>query len=242
MTRRCFVAAVMVCSMAASASAAFGDSIRVFSDRDRFSADVGPVAVEPFGPSSCLGQRSTTLNAATGISCFPDYRVQAGVTFQAELHDNVFFPGLIIDSSGGFEGGFIDAIRPVDVAVSPLTVTFDAPVAGFGFDTNRLMGSSFTVTIADAAFTRTLAVAPFGGIQFFGFQSASANIRRVSIAGSGAVFGPGGSFFAFAVDNFRFGGRGFALAPTPEPATLLLVVSGVCGALGRRGRREGDRA
>src|SRR5919112_1648644 len=129
MTRRCFVAAVMVCSMAASASAAFGDSIRVFSDRDRFSADVGPVAVEPFGPSSCLGQRSTTLNAATGISCFPDYRVQAGVTFQAELHDNVFFPGLIIDSSGGFEGGFIDAIRPVDVAVSPLTVTFDAPVA-----------------------------------------------------------------------------------------------------------------
>jgi len=219
-----------------SSLSSFGEPIKLFRDAAQFSSSAGSISRETFGPGSCLGLRTTVLSASTGIPCSPDYRVQPGVTFEAEFYSNVFFPGLIIDGGGGFSGGFIDAIRPPNVPTSPLTVTFDRPVAAFGFDTNLLMGSSFTVTIDDA-FTRTIAVQSTGAMQFFGFQSASTNIRRVSIAGSGASFGSSPNFFAFVIDDFSFGGSGFETAATPEPATLVLTLTGICAMIRRRRSR-----
>ena len=230
------IGSLVVGLLALSSQLSFGDPIRLFSEAGQFARSAGAVSMETFGPGSCLGLRTTVLSASTGIPCFPDYRVQSGVTFQAEFYSNVFFPGLIVDGSGGFSGGFIDAIRPADVPTSPLTIAFDSPVAAFGFDTNLLMGSSFTVNVDDV-FTRTISVQSTGAMQFFGFQSASADIRRVSITGSGASFAGGGNFFAFAVDNFRFGGTGFDTAATPEPASLLLTLTGLCALVRRRRRR-----
>lgn len=236
------VGTICLCILA-NAPMSWADPFTVFTSRQQFTTDVRPSILETFGAGDCLSP-SGVLNVSTPTTCPSTFHVQPGVTYSAAVFGNVFYPGLIIDGGGGFDGGFLDAIRPPDVSASPLTAVFDAPVAAFGFDTNLYMGSSFTVTInADGTETQTFSVAPTGALQFFGFQSSSANIRSVMISGSGVPFLPGTDrgFFSFAIDNFSFGGLPANATPTPEPTTLSLVAAGALMAAARWQRRRACR-
>ncbi len=60
-------------------------------------------------------------------------------------------------------------------------------------------------------------------------------------AGAGSRVPNADLFFAFAVDNFTFGGSGFDAVVTPEPATLTLTLLGMCAIRLFRGRRWSRR-
>ena len=247
MTRAAAFAGALLWFVAGFPSVAAADPVRVFADRGQFGAQVGRVAVETFGPGSCLSQNRSSLDAATGIQCSPDHRLKSAVTYQADDQlQNRPWPGVVIDGGGGgFEGGFISSIRSETVPASALTVLFERPVAAFGFDTNRLMGSSFTLTIDSFQElpTETFTVEPTFAPQFFGFQRGSADIRRIVISGSGMRLVPDRDLFTgFAVDNFTFGGTGFDTLVTPEPATLTLLMIGMGASWAGRAIRSQRRA
>jgi len=212
---------------AVSSSPAFAGSITTYSDRATFTAAVGgSPTVEDFGDTSRFPISTGVLNSSTnlpGIGITPGL-IQPGVTYSTPIGTGNFFN---IDAGGGFTGGFLDSI----FRGFPLTVTFDGPVSGFGFDTNQFMGNAFDVTISFLAgnpYNAQLPV-PAGGFSFFGFTSDSQDITSAVISGIG-------SGFSFALDNFTFSDVGPGTTVIPLPAPLLLLATGLftLGVFGRR--------
>jgi len=175
--------------------------LNVFDDRTEFDAAVGSTTLEDFTPTFHFPISTGILNSDTNIPAidlFPG-DIQSGVTYSMPIGTGNFFN---IDALGGFTGGFLDGLR--DPEFEPVTITFDSPVAAFGFDTNRLMGLSFDITIqlTSGDIIQNHPVIPSLDLEFFGFQSDQQNIESVIIQGDGA------SGFDYALDNFAFGGEG----------------------------------
>ena len=200
-----------------SANAASATVITEFTNRTIFDAAVGSTQIEDFTDSAHFPITSGVLNSSTTDAGLNAGDIVDGVTFSTPVGSGLFFN---IDSGAGYDGGFLDSLR--SSGDRALTVTFDAPVAAFGFDTNGQMGSAFDVTInfdAGSPFTDTLRLL-FTSLRFFGFQSDEADIASVVIQGNNT----GTSGANYALDNFSFGGQGSG--PTeelPEPGMLGLA-------------------
>jgi hypothetical protein len=189
-------------------------AINTYSSRSDFNTAIAvPVSVEDFTPdyhfpiTTGILNTFTSLTVQSGPAITPGM-ILPGVTYSTPIASGYFFN---IDAGGGFVGGFLDTI----VRNGPVTVTFDEPANGFGFDANSLMGN-FNVTIhrnddPDASFNYPTAVAWGTGLDFFGFVSSSADITSITILGDDSTFG-------FAFDNFTFP------TPIPEPTLGALLL------------------
>jgi hypothetical protein len=210
------------------AAATAGAQVTTYSSQSALGASVGPLTVENFtsGLHYPLGStlNSASSYAATGIA---PGDIQAGVTY------SVSDGPLLIDGGGGFTGGFLDGLRGWGT-VGPLTATFDAAVRGFGFATNYLMGSAFTVTLnytGGASETSTFALTN-AGTEFFGFSRETADIVSASIEGNSDTFN-------FAVDDFAFSSvNEMPVTTTPEPGTWVLMGTGLLALGGVQVRRK----
>ena len=216
-----------------TATQGHAQSIVTFSDLSSFHAAVGTTGftAEDFTNQGHLQIASLSINSQTYL---PDNNIypgtlQPGVTYSiAQTGEGGSFI-FNIDAGGGFTGGFLDT----GTEAGPLKVTFDQPAYAFGFDTNSLTGSSFSITIMfsgdTSSYSNSFTIPDTSGMSFFGFQSNAANIVSFT-------FGGGEESGKFAMDNFTF-------TAVPEPSTWLLMGFGFIGVVGVqwRARRAGTR-
>jgi hypothetical protein len=208
------------------------DPVTQYNDRAAFEAALtAGFTVEEFLDSHHFPILSGILNSATnentlnGGPILPG-DIKSGVTYSTPVGGHNFFN---IDGGGGFEGGFLDGFD----AGRMLTVTFDAPVGAFGFDTNRLM-STFDVKITFS--NSSVYLGHFSSDsdlpEFFGFIAGDETIVSAEIGGAVGTFG-------FALDNFTFGhvaNSGPVNSVPDASGTALLLASGL-GALALARRR-----
>lgn len=184
------------------------------TDRAAFTTLIGPASVETFGTANYFNISTFSLSAAGGGGV-PAGLIQPGATYSTTAVDTGPYD-FNIDSGGGFTGGFLDRLITNGTSPSavPLTITFDNPVRGFGFDTNDNMYPAFNVVISYAGgTTQTLSstVALGSTPSFYGYYSAASDILSASIYVNQANSIP------FAVDNFTF-------PAVPEPSSLALLI------------------
>lgn len=201
------------------------------SDRGTVAAVLGAQAVvETFGPDIppyyyaspiATGTLDTNSNfvPASGVPIVPGM-IKAGVTYSTPVGADYFFN---IDNGGGFAGGFLDN----GGASAALTLTFDAPLAAFGFDTNKLGGTSLTVVLSflgGGTDTETLAIPDTYAMTGFGFTSGAPNIVGATIQSNGTASNGTDSF---AVDNVTFGASISTSAAVMEPGSLGVLSMGL---------------
>lgn len=208
-------------------AAAHAGSISTFGSLAGYQAAIGaaPETFEDFTSTSHFPITTGVLNSATnlpGIGVVPG-TIQAGVTYSTSIGTGNFFN---IDAGGGFNGGFLDGFEPSNRV---LNITFDSAAGAFGFVTNTLM-QNFDITInftSGSAYTGNFSVAG-GGLEFFGFQSSLQDITSIIVDGNG-------SFFGFALDDFRFTGASGG-GQVPEPVGLAFLGFAALLVCGRRKR------
>lgn len=213
--------AVSVALAACCIASAQAGSLSVTSDRAAFEAAFsGPFTVEDFGLTSRFPISTGVLNSATNLpsSGIAPGLIQPGVTYTTPVGNGNFFN---IDAGGGFQGGFLDTVTGDRL----LTITFDHPVAAFGFDTNALSPSLRVLVNFSDGTTQTYAT-PVSQMTFVGFTGIGARIT------SAVVGDLANNTFSFAVDNVTFS----PAATVPEPAGTALMLAGlaVVGAALRR--------
>lgn len=224
-------AAAAACLGAFALAPAQAGTFDVGTDRAAFMQQAlgGAFVVEDFGLEPHFPIHTGVLNQHTHIepeneiTLLPG-RIVPGVTFSTPVGHGYFFN---IDEGDAYEGAFLDGFYGGH-ASRRLTVDFDAPVAAFGFDTNRLAPNlEVTVTFTDLSTATFSTVVSSHGMSFFGFTSRQGwDILRVTIGGDD------NPAFAFALDNFTF------TTAVPEPGTWGLMALGLA-ALGARARRRG---
>lgn len=215
-------------ALALSALTAQAGTFTVETDRATFQTGLGSYTLEDFTSQAHFPIASGVLNSNTNqpdIFIFPGL-IKPGVTYSTPIGSGFFFN---IDSGVGFDGGFLDTLDGL-----LLTVTFDTPVAGFGFDTSFVApGLSVTVNFTDGTSQSYQAAVTSRLPTFFGFSASGAEIQ------SAVIGDPTNGGFSFAVDNFTFGS---VASGVPEPKTYgaALAGLGVVGLMaGRRQRRAG---
>ncbi len=217
-------------------SAAFGQAgtITPYTDRSTFNSAVGPTTTETFGPHDCFPlpgpvSSSSSLSCNSSGGTLAPGTLQAGATYSATLmssNSNLFN----IDGAGGFPTSFLDALGSNS---NSLIVTFAGPVSAVGFDTNTLMGNSFTITFNFVGGGSTQLVENISSVlapnlDFFGFQSSAQDIASISVLGSNGNA---------AFDNFSFTATGASGVPEPSEIIPLTAALGMIYALRRRSSR-----
>jgi hypothetical protein len=216
-----FSTALVLSGSIVQASAAIVD----YANRNSFELATGATTVEDFGNAQRNPISTGVLNSSTNLPAIgiTPGLIKPGVTYSTPV-GGYFFSFFNIDTTPQidprfgetFDGGFLDGFTRGGV----LTIQFDAPQKGFGFDTDLIMGA-FEITIKTSAgsFSQSFANTSTHPI-FFGFGSSQADILSATIAGSG--------FAAFAVDNFTYDAN--AVAPAvPEPSTWAMMMLGFAG-------------
>lgn len=202
-------------------------SVITYNNRATFEGAIGvPVSVEDFTSSSHFPITTGTLNSFTSLVVaygepITPGTILPGVTYSTQPGNDVFFN---IDAGAWYVGGFLDSIND-GTPNRALTVTFDSPVMGFGFDANSQMGNfNVTVHLSDGPdFSVNYPVVPSLDPAFFGFISGSSDITSLTVHGDDY-------FFPFAFDNFTF--------PTvPEPSIVALAGLGAAALMIARRRR-----
>jgi len=227
--RAAALAALLLLMAAPPASA----QTTTFNNRADFQSSLSSFVVEDFTPTAHLNIASGVLNSSTTESGLSPGDIEAGVTYSVGVDPSLGPFQFNIDMGGtGLSGGILDGLR-LGRADHPLTVKFDAPTEGFGFDTSTVvMGNQFTVlfNFADStSWAKTFTIPAPATLAFFGFRTTGAGITSAMIAGNERSFG-------FGLDNFTFQ-RG-TVSAVPEPISLALFAPGlaVVGLLKRRRR------
>jgi len=173
------------------------------------------------------------IAAPNSVANFPSPLTLSGVTFsgpsggslQVSVLDSGFFSPLFQFNSGAVLGGF-----------GFIEVTLPAGVTAIGTDlmSTNPTGSPFQVVLANGeTFLVNTPLRPERG--FFGITTdvAIASIRFTTLPAA-----PGASPGIPLLDNFSFG-QAANPAAVPEPATLLLLGTGLAGLATRARRRKG---
>lgn len=234
MTLRSWQAVLSFAAAVAVPGVASAGAITSFTNLPAYQAALGGATetVETFGNVARFPISTGVLNSSTNLvvafgSAITPGLIQPGVTYSTPIGSGNFFN---IDFGADYVGGFLDSITNPTDPTKVLTTTFVNPVSAFGFVTSRTLNTSLNITInftSGPAFQANNIAIPSGGMMFFGWQSAQADIVSAVIDMAGAM--------AFAVDDFRFA---TSAATVPEPGTLVLMGLGVLlgGARGRRAR------
>lgn len=179
-----------------------------------FNAAVGssPVTVEDFTSTAHFPISSGVLNSSTNEAGLSPGDIQAGVTYSTPIGTGNFFN---IDCC--YNGNpFLDTVT----SNGPLTVTFDAPTKGFGFNSGIFIdGLTLDIIFSSGA---SQSFNPFidGADRFYGFVSSAEDILSAVIGGSSNAF-------TFAIDDFRFTTGG--TTSVSEPNTFVLLGLGLAG-------------
>jgi len=176
-------------------------SVITYNNRATFTEAISVrVSVEDFTSSSHFPITTGILNSFTSLAVAYGEPITAGtilpgVTYSTQPGTGHFFG---IDTGAWYEGGFLDSYDP-GTPDRALTVTFDRPVRGFGFDANSQMGNfNVTVYLSDGSdFSVDYPVVPSLDPVFFGFISGRPDITSLTVQGDDY-------YFAFALDNFTF--------------------------------------
>ena len=223
-SQRCSLVATALVVVWACGGVSAG-TITTYDDRPSFTAAVGvPLTIEDFTSSDHFPITTGVLNSSTnlvvevGTPITPGL-IDPGVTYSTPIRTDApagFF--FNIDAGGGFTGGFLDGLG-TGAPGSSLTTTFDAPVVGFGFDTNGLMGTAFQLDIhftSGPDYVQTIS----NTSDFYGFVSSATDIVSANIYGNSTTF-------TFALDNFTYP----TSAAVPEPSSIVLASIGGLGIL-----------
>lgn len=211
---------------ALSIAPAWSATVSVNTDRASFEASLGgPVTVEDFTSTYHFPITTGVLNTDTDLvvssgSPITPGMIKAGVTYSVALPMPTY--GFNIDAGASFAGGFLDTIA----GNGPLTVTFDNPVTGFGFDTNAFAPIVHVVVhFSDGSSDTFDGLAPTYDMHFFGLTGHGALITHAEI---GSTMNGSNNF---GIDNFTF-----VANPVPEPGTYALMALGLAalGAIARR--------
>ena len=176
-------------------------SVITYNNRATFNEAIrAPVSVEDFTSSYHFPITTGILNSLTSLVVanggpITPGAILPGVTYSTQPGTGHFFN---IDAGAWYVGGFLDSYDP-GTPDRALTVTFDRPVRGFGFDANSQMGNfNVTVHLSDGPdFSVNYPVVPSLDPAFFGFISGRSDITSVTIHGDDY-------FCPFALDNFTF--------------------------------------
>jgi hypothetical protein len=230
---------------------AFSAPITVFfdgtDDDTAFEAATGPgFTVDNFGTT--FGGGFSELDASTNLGTgdlnfggpiLPG-TVAAGATYSAPTGISNHPNGpMSLSSSTAYNSVFLSALNDPSVSDPPIsiTVTFDNPVSGFGFDsTSYLMGDGFDIQIMflvgdDYIEHFEFDNDPIDGeqvLEFFGFLSDETDILSVTLQGTGAV---GASSLVSGRTNFDDFTYGVVDGVIPIPGAVWLFGSAL-GLLG----------
>jgi hypothetical protein len=240
LTALCVAAVVITCASLAGPIAHatpvpfFGEDLNPGGDPNTLSAFPNSIAARNDFFSNLVGVGTETFDSIGIGTASPTvtFNVPSG-TIQATLNG-----GTVATGSNGAGSYPISASNYLFAGTSSFTVTFDTPIAAFGFFGTDISdsGGSLTLTLIDAANNISTVTVPAqqgncggtpcssptsGSVLYYGFFDTGDTYSSIAFNNSSTVDN-------FGFDNFSVGSVA-QIVPTPEPASAALLGAALVG-------------
>jgi hypothetical protein len=175
------------------------------------------------GDGEVLGSQYAAFGVAFDVPNFAAYAVNGSLATSTSLNSD---PNVIWVDQGGGGGG--------DLALG-MTIEFAAPQSRVGLFIEGSAGSTFTLQVFSGAtwletLTSALAPSTVGAEGFLALENT--NITRALVYSTSGA----GQNWNFSIDDLKFADDD--VPAVPEPASLLLLATGLAGVRAWRGRRK----